>query len=84
MTIATTRKIVVEGIDANTGGMSQRLQTRSDFDQYINKLNDTVIVNVNVTTELSVESMECNSIIETKCVLWSTYTTKNWMSTQYQ
>merc|ERR1712238_387194 len=72
-------KVVVEGVDANTGGMSRRLQTRSDFDQYIaqfkspatrrknnmNHNNNAVIVNVNV--ESPVESpVECNGIMETK------------------
>merc|ERR1719491_88487 len=72
-------KVVVGGVDANTGGMSRRLQTRSDFDQYIaqfkspatrrknnmNHNNNAVIVNVNV--ESPVESpVECNGIMETK------------------
>mmetsp|Transcript_31196 Transcript_31196/g.34943 ORF Transcript_31196/g.34943 Transcript_31196/m.34943 type:complete len:95 (+) Transcript_31196:89-373(+) len=27
--------VVVGGVDTNAGGMSRRLQTRSDFDQYV-------------------------------------------------
>jgi len=71
--------VVVGGVDPNVVGMSRRLKTRrSDFDQYIaqfkssatrrknninNNNNDAVIVNVNV--ESSVESVECNGIMET-------------------
>mmetsp|Transcript_31192 Transcript_31192/g.34939 ORF Transcript_31192/g.34939 Transcript_31192/m.34939 type:complete len:100 (+) Transcript_31192:334-633(+) len=58
--------------------MSRKLQTRSDFDQHtaqfkspathrknnMNNNNDAVIINVN--DESSVESMECNGIMETK------------------
>merc|ERR1719491_1380430 len=71
-------KVVVGGVDANTVGMSRRLKTRSDFDQYIaqfkspatrrknnmNNNNDAVIVTVNV--ESPVESVECNGMMETK------------------
>ena len=73
-------KVVVVGcVDPNAVRMSRRLKTRrTDFDQYIaqfkspatrrknniNNNNDAVIVHVN--DESSVESMECNGIMETK------------------
>merc|ERR1719491_621454 len=73
-------KVVVGGVDANTVGMSRRLKTRSDFDQYIaqfkspatrrknnmNNNNDAVIVTVESPVESPVESAECNGIMETK------------------
>jgi len=72
--------VVAEGVDTNTGGMSRRLQTRSDFDQYIaqfkspatrrknnmNNNNDAVIVTIESPVESPVESVECNGIMETK------------------